>query len=453
VRPAAHGTPVVGWVRDTSFGGGSAATLSAANTSSPILGSGASNNADNVAIYAPMPLVSLGEAQQIVLAGSAEMIGTSSVGDFRWGLFKDDGVAPAYAGWLGYFGSAETIVWSKDPTGTSFATTTFASVAGGRGFTLGQVSEPNGLFFDPGTYDFKMTVQRFGDESLIKVAIANSVSGFSIDTLFYTESHPSRRTFAFDRVGFLSGGALNADQIRFSNIDVAAGEIEAPTLKVFSSGLAFIINPFGQTFELTHYEITSAGGGLSTIGWLSLDDQENGDPIGVGWEEAGGSGANVLAEVNLLSTTPLASGGSLRLGQAFNPAFPQDLAFYFTAGDEVLRGPVNYALTGDYNSDGTVDAADYIVWRRTLGQTVAFGAGADGDGDGVIGTGDYAAWRGGFAAMLAAGAGIATGIPEPAAIGWMGLAGWWAIGLRRSRRRGPEVCLDWTRSWRRGIAR
>ncbi len=130
---AALATPVTGWLRDTSFGGGAAATLTAANTNSPILGSGASNNADNVAIYAPLPLVSLAEAQQIVLTGSAEMIGTASVGDFRWGLFKDDGVAPDTAGWLGYFGSAESNVWSKDPTGTSFATTTFASIAGGRG--------------------------------------------------------------------------------------------------------------------------------------------------------------------------------------------------------------------------------------------------------------------------------------------------------------------------------
>ena len=203
----AHGTPVVGWLRDTSFGGGAAASLTATNTNAPILGSGASNNADNVAMYAPMPLISLSDAQQIVLTGSAEMIGTASVGDFRWGLFKDDGVAPDTAGWLGYLGSAESIVWSKDPTGTSFATTTFASVAAGRGFTLGQVSEPNGNSFVPGTYAFKMTVQRFGNESLVKVGITNSATGFAIETPFYSESNPSRRTFAFDRVGFLSGSA------------------------------------------------------------------------------------------------------------------------------------------------------------------------------------------------------------------------------------------------------
>jgi len=46
--------------------------------------------------------------------------------------------------------------------------------------------------------------------------------------------------------------------------------------------------------------------------------------------------------------------------------------------------------TGDYNGDLTVDAADYTVWRDTLGQAVATnGDGADGDADGTINPGDY----------------------------------------------------------------
>ncbi len=96
----------------------------------------------------------------------------------------------------------------------------------------------------------------------------------------------------------------------------------------------------------------------------------------------------------------------MRLGHAFTPGFPKDLTLRFTAGDEVLRGPVQYLLTGDYNGDGTVDAGDYVIWRRTLGQSVAFGSGADGDGDGVIGLGDYAAWRSSFNAILAPAAAL-----------------------------------------------
>ncbi|HEY3395738.1 MAG TPA: M23 family metallopeptidase, partial [Lacipirellulaceae bacterium] len=37
--------------------------------------------------------------------------------------------------------------------------------------------------------------------------------------------------------------------------------------------------------------------------------------------------------------------------------------------------------TGDYNRDGAVDAADHIVWRKTLGEAMSAYSGADGDGD------------------------------------------------------------------------
>ena len=52
--------------------------------------------------------------------------------------------------------------------------------------------------------------------------------------------------------------------------------------------------------------------------------------------------------------------------------------------------------TPDYNNDGTVDAADYSVWRDTLGQNVDPGTGADGNGNGVIDVGDYDEWKANF---------------------------------------------------------
>jgi hypothetical protein len=50
-------------------------------------------------------------------------------------------------------------------------------------------------------------------------------------------------------------------------------------------------------------------------------------------------------------------------------------------------------LPGDYNRDRTVDAADYVTWRKSVGNVVSPFAGADGDGDGSIGTSDHAIWR------------------------------------------------------------
>jgi len=53
---------------------------------------------------------------------------------------------------------------------------------------------------------------------------------------------------------------------------------------------------------------------------------------------------------------------------------------------------LNY-IFGDYNHNGTVDLADYVVWRNSKGQNVAPFTGADGNGDGVANDADYDVWR------------------------------------------------------------
>ena len=75
-------------------------------------------------------------------------------------------------------------------------------------------------------------------------------------------------------------------------------------------------------------------------------------------------------------------------------------------------------LPGDYNDDGEVDAADYTVWRNSLGQSVAVQTtGADGDGDGAVDSGDYQVWKAHFGeAIPMAAAGSVTLVPEPTAL-------------------------------------
>jgi CSLREA domain-containing protein len=82
-------------------------------------------------------------------------------------------------------------------------------------------------------------------------------------------------------------------------------------------------------------------------------------------------------------------------------------------------------LPGDYNGDHVVNAADYTVWRNTLGAAVSPGDGADGNGDGVVDARDYAVWRGNFGATadelgagsgeLGAGLAVRQALAEPVA--------------------------------------
>jgi CSLREA domain-containing protein len=58
-------------------------------------------------------------------------------------------------------------------------------------------------------------------------------------------------------------------------------------------------------------------------------------------------------------------------------------------------------LAGDYNKNRTVDAADYVVWRKARGSTVPPFSGPDGDGSGIVDQADLAVWRANFGRSLA----------------------------------------------------
>jgi hypothetical protein len=55
-------------------------------------------------------------------------------------------------------------------------------------------------------------------------------------------------------------------------------------------------------------------------------------------------------------------------------------------------------LQGDYNGNQTVDAADYVLWRKTLGSTSDLRA--DGNANGIVDQADHEVWRANFGATL-----------------------------------------------------
>jgi hypothetical protein len=70
-------------------------------------------------------------------------------------------------------------------------------------------------------------------------------------------------------------------------------------------------------------------------------------------------------------------------------------------------------VAGDYNYNGIVDAADYVIWRKMFG-AVGEDLAADGNGDLVVDDLDYDIWTMNFGMLAGAGSGgAATAIPEP----------------------------------------
>jgi beta-glucanase (GH16 family) len=120
------------------------------------------------------------------------------------------------------------------------------------------------------------------------------------------------------------------------------------------------------------------------------------------------SDANFLTPKNIILN--LAVGGDFGGDPNGSTVFPQTMLVDYV---RVWNRPPSGLLAGDYNGDGTVDAADYTSWRKTAGQS-GIGLPADGSGNGSIGQEDFAVWRQYFESPDAQAAAIvALSVAEP----------------------------------------
>ncbi len=101
--------------------------------------------------------------------------------------------------------------------------------------------------------------------------------------------------------------------------------------------------------------------------------------------------------------------------------------------DGMLLGSDPHTAAGDFNGDGKVDAADYVMWRHTLGQPAAFGHAADANANGIIDEADYTIWRNHFGNIGGSGSSLGGGanVPEPASV-WLAIL---AVALMAKRNR------------------
>jgi hypothetical protein len=113
--------------------------------------------------------------------------------------------------------------------------------------------------------------------------------------------------------------------------------------------------------------------------------------------------------------------GSLNLATA--PPLPGSMQWNLTVGPTAVVASI--VATGDYNGNGMVDAADYVLWRDALGQA-GTNLAADGNGSGMVDAADYDIWRSRFGNTLGtsvnAPAATLSAVPEPATMGLFSLA-------------------------------
>ncbi|HEY3392044.1 MAG TPA: LamG-like jellyroll fold domain-containing protein, partial [Lacipirellulaceae bacterium] len=202
-----------------------------------------------------------------------------------------------------------------------------------------------------------------------------------------------------------------------------------------TNGQVSLVNHLSQPLQIDYYELTSAAGALNPAGWTGIDGNT---ASGEGWDKSGASNANSLIELYLPeSGYTFPAMGELPIGAAFNPAVfgsgnDGDVQFGLVlASGAFLSGNVTYVtsmgIPGDYNQNGRVDAADYVLWRKN---PAAFGGTPAG----------YNTWRTNFGRTSGSGAGSATAVPEPVGLwslscGAIVLCAW----IARKRREGGNL--------------
>jgi hypothetical protein len=218
----------------------------------------------------------------------------------------------------------------------------------------------------------------------------------------------------------VAGGASFAGDVVFSPQNNVVLTVNPTT------GFASLQNQSEFNINIDGLLITSTAGVLNPTGWNGLAES------GVGGWTMGAAETNRLGEGNLLGSTPMAaSGAPIGIGFAVDPAMltdETDLVFeYHIAGGGSVVGGVEFTVAavdpvdGDYNGDGTVNAADYTVWRNHLGQAFTLtGENPSASTPGIVDNEDYNFWKSRFGATSGSGSGGAGGgelssyaVPEP----------------------------------------
>jgi T5SS/PEP-CTERM-associated repeat protein len=205
--------------------------------------------------------------------------------------------------------------------------------------------------------------------------------------------------------GGLSGTGISGGGDIFLEADVTPGS--SPGLQSFGGHvhlgtLAKLEIEIGGTTKGIQYD------SLAVAGAATLDGTLNVSLLG-GFIPSDGDVFEILAAAGGISGT---------FGTTILPALSGDLLWnvVYRANAVVLEvaAPV---LAGDYNQNGVVDAADYVVWRNSLGQS-ATDLAADGNGNGIIDAGDYDVWRAHFGSAAGSGSSangrFGATVPEPA---------------------------------------
>jgi hypothetical protein len=216
-----------------------------------------------------------------------------------------------------------------------------------------------------------------------------------------------------DEVGLYNTAMSTAQILQIYNNGLAGIQLDGTTspyvsLRVDrSNGEVKLRNTTAGAVSFNAYQVSSANGSINAGNWQDAAGNAGfptGNGTGNGWEKDLGSNSTQLLESFLTGNSSLGAGQEISLGNIFAGGM-EDLQFKFRNSDGVvIDSLVSYfgvapGVPGDYNTNGKVDAADYVLWRKN---PAAYGGTPAG----------YNTWRANFGNPPGSGLGAAE-VPEP----------------------------------------
>ncbi|HEY3391636.1 MAG TPA: hypothetical protein VGK58_02940 [Lacipirellulaceae bacterium] len=154
-------------------------------------------------------------------------------------------------------------------------------------------------------------------------------------------------------------------------------------------------------------EIEVAGGKLANVEQIIISGN-NGSHVS-------GTAVEFDAAGNLYVTNSATADGG-QLMQVFSPGGGWTAITNSNGTFSLIPMAPPAGTAGDYNNNGIVDAADYVVWRKLLGTNTQLENEGEGVTPGMVTDEDYSTWRTNFGLVTPPGAGSFAAVPEPGTV-------------------------------------